>query len=100
MIFIWYVLKLRVLKFRSSNIISLAPTYTAYDNVLACEQVYECVNYVVLVVVLESGQYRGFESSEFVKIVITISGGLSALPISLVVTTTGQTATGEGYINN
>ena len=52
------------------------------------------IYYVVLVVGLESRQYIGSESSGFVKIVITISGGLSALPVTLIVTTSEQTATG------
>ena len=59
-------------------------------NILLC---------IVLVVVLESQQYRGSESSGFVKVVVTISGGLSAIPIIVIVNTAEQTATGEGCVS-
>ena len=42
--------------------------------------------------------YFGYESSGSIEIAVTISGGLSATPISVMVTTTGQTATGKGML--
>ena len=48
----------------------------------------------------DSGQYTGSESSGFVAVVVIISGGSSTKPISVMVTTSGQSAEGEGYINN
>ena len=48
----------------------------------------------------ESYQYTGSESSGFVEVVVIISGGSPTSPISVMVTTSEQTATGKGYINN
>ena len=52
----------------------------------------------MLVVEFESQQYTGSESSGFVK--ITILGGSSTTPISVMINMTEQSATGEGYINS
>ena len=41
--------------------------------------------------------YFGYESSGSIEVAVTISGGLSATPISVMVITTGQTATGKGH---
>ena len=41
--------------------------------------------------------YSGYESSGSMEVAVTISGGLSAIPISVMVTTTGQTATGKEH---
>ena len=57
-----------------------------------------CECCVTLVVEFESDQYNGSESSGFVEVVVIISGGSSTSPISVMVTTSEQTATGEGYI--
>ena len=40
--------------------------------------------------------YSTSESSGSAEVTVTISGGLSAIPIGVMVTTTEQTATGEG----
>ena len=47
----------------------------------------------------ESKQYNGTESSGFVEVVVIISGGSSTSPISVMVTTSEQTATGEDYVH-
>ena len=48
----------------------------------------------------ESKQYTGTESSGFVEVIVIISGGSSTSPISVMVTTSEQTATGKGYIKS
>ena len=48
----------------------------------------------MLVVEFESEQYTGSESSGFVEVVITL-GGSSTTPISVMVNTSEQIATGE-----
>ena len=45
-----------------------------------------------------SSSFSGSESSEFVEIVIKISGGLSVIPINVMVTTSNQSATGEDTV--
>ena len=40
--------------------------------------------------------YSTSESSGSTEVTVTISGGLSAIPITIMVTTTEQTATGGG----
>ena len=57
-----------------------------------------CKCFVVLEVEFESYQYTGSESSGFVEVVEIISEGSSTSPISVMVTTSEQSATGEGYI--
>ena len=52
----------------------------------------------MLVVKLMSSSFSGSESSEFVGIVIEISGGLSVIPINVMVTTSDQSATGEDTV--
>ena len=49
---------------------------------------------VVLVAEFASEQYTGSESSGFVEVVVIISGGSSTTNISVMVTTSEQTATG------
>ena len=49
----------------------------------------------MLVVEFESEQYTGSESSGFVEVTTIISGGSSTTPISLIMTMTEQSATGE-----
>ena len=51
----------------------------------------------MLVVEFKSDQYYGSESSGFVEVTVTLSGGTSTTPISVLVTTTGQSATGDRY---
>ena len=55
---------------------------------------------VVLVVEFTRSKYTGSESSGFIEVVVIISGGSSTSPISVMVTTSEQTARGEGYDNN
>ena len=40
--------------------------------------------------------YFGHESSGFIEVDVTISGGLSAIPITVIVNTTEQSARGKG----
>ena len=54
----------------------------------------------MLVVEFKKGQYTGSESSGFVEVVVIISGGSSTSPISVMVTTIEQTATGKEYIKS
>ena len=54
----------------------------------------------MLVVQFTKKQYTGSESSGHVEVVVIISGGSSTSPISVMVTTSERTATGEGYISN
>ena len=44
--------------------------------------------------------YFSYESTGFVEVAVTISGGLSSTPISVMVTTTEQTATGKGHTSS
>ena len=53
----------------------------------------------MLVVGFKSDQYNGSESSGFVEFTVTLSGGSSTTPISVMVTTTGQSANGDRYID-
>lgn len=53
--------------------------------------------YVALVIDFELNQYTVAESSGFVEIVVTISGGSSTTPISVMVITSEQSATGEEH---
>lgn len=46
----------------------------------------------------EFRSYVDYESSGFIEVTVTISGGLSSTPISVMVTTTGETATGKGIL--
>ena len=56
---------------------------------------------IVLVVEFKSSQFVATESSGYVEIKVTISGGSSTTPISIMVTTSDkQSATGKGYINS
>ena len=55
---------------------------------------------IVLVVEFKSNQFSATESSGFAEIAVTISGGSSTTPISIMVTTSEQSATGKGYINS
>ena len=57
-------------------------------------------NYIDLLVGFESRFYNSFESSGTANVVITLSGGLSAIPLSVMVTTTEQTAKGEKCVSN
>ena len=52
--------------------------------------------YVGLLVGFELLIYSTSESSGSTEVTVTISGGLSAIPITIMVTTTEQTATGGG----
>ena len=52
----------------------------------------------VLVVKLMSSSFSGSESSEFVEIIIKISGGLSVIPINVMVTTSDGSATGKDTV--
>ena len=54
----------------------------------------------MLVVEFKSYQFSTNESSGFAEITVTISGGSSTTPISVMVTTSEQSATGKGYINS
>ena len=54
----------------------------------------------MLVVEFKSDQFSTVESSEFVQVVVTISGGSSTTPISVMVTTSERSATGKEYINS
>ena len=49
---------------------------------------------IVLVVEFKSSQFVATESSGFAEITVTISGGSSTTPISVMVTTSEQSATG------
>ena len=49
----------------------------------------------MLQALLESPRYNDYESTGFVEVEIAISGGLSAIPITFIVSTTEQTATGK-----
>ena len=53
---------------------------------------------VVLVIDLEFNEYTIAESSGFVEIAVIISGGSSAIPISVIVTAIEQSATGKEHI--
>ena len=53
----------------------------------------------MLVIEFESEQYTGSESSGFVEVTVMLNGS-STTPISVMMTMTEWTATGEGYINN
>ena len=53
----------------------------------------------MLVVEFKSNQFSVTESSGFAEIIVTISGGSSTTPISVMVTTSERSATGKGYIN-
>ena len=44
--------------------------------------------------------YFGYESSGSTEVAVTISGGLSATPTSVMVTTTGQTATSKSILQH
>ena len=52
-------------------------------------------NYIDLLVEFESRVYSSSESSGTAKVVIRLSGGLSAIPFSVMVITTEKTAKGE-----
>ena len=54
----------------------------------------------VSVVGFKSNQFSATESSGFAEIVVTISGGSSTTPISVMVTTSERSATGKEYINS
>ena len=51
----------------------------------------------MLLVGYESKSYTGYESSRFIEVDITISGGLSAIPISVMVNATDISATGKEH---
>ena len=51
---------------------------------------------VVLLVGYGFQAYLGHESSGFIEVDVTISGGLSAIPITVIVNTTEQSARGKG----
>ena len=51
----------------------------------------------MLVIDFEFNQYTVIELSGFVELAVTISGGSSTTPISVMVTTIEQSATGEEY---
>ena len=55
---------------------------------------------IVLVGEFKSNQFSATESSGFVEIAVTISGGSSTTPISVMVTASERSATGKGYINS
>ena len=55
---------------------------------------------IVLIVEFKSDQFSTNESSGFAEIAVTISGGSSTTPISVMVTTSERSATGKGYINS
>ena len=57
-------------------------------------------NYIDLLVGFESRFYSSSESLGTAKIVITLSGGLSAIPLSIMVTTIEKTAKGEKCVSN
>ena len=54
----------------------------------------------MLVVEFTKGQYIGTESSGFLEVVVIILGGSSTSPISVMVTTSEQTAIGRECINS
>ena len=49
----------------------------------------------MLVVKFESERYTGSESSGFVEVVVIISGGSSTTPISVMITISNRSATGN-----
>ena len=51
----------------------------------------------MLVIDFEFNQYTVHESSGFVELAVSISGGSSTTPISVMVTTVEQSATGKEY---
>ena len=55
------------------------------------------IPYVVLVVEFESEQYNGSESSGLVEVVVVLNGS-SITPISVMMNTSEQTATGENTL--
>ena len=55
------------------------------------------IPYLVLVVEFESEQYTGSESSGFVEVVVVLNGS-STTPISVMMNTSEQTATGENIL--
>ena len=52
---------------------------------------------VVLLVGYGSKSYTGYELSRFIEVDIAVSGGLSAIPISVMVNATDISATGKEY---